>query len=90
MKEVKAYVCSYCDNVLSKDPNFVIEHEKRCFKNPNRKICSCLRCVHGKKSSYEDRDRWGNPVTKNFAKCTIDAKFEDFSLYCESFEEKQE
>lgn len=88
MKEVKAYICSYCDNVLAKDPNSVIEHEKRCLKNPNRKICSCVRCVHGEQRTYEEIDHFDNYITHHYAICAIGKKFEDSYLYCESFEER--
>ncbi len=89
MKEVKAYVCSYCGGALTTNYDFIIEHEKRCSKNPNRKICSCAYCIHSVKRSYDTTNRFGQPISKGYFKCTIGCEFEDFHDYCESFEDKR-
>lgn len=88
MKEVKAYVCSYCDDALTTNYDFIVEHEKRCFKNPNKQFCDCALCVYGKKSSYDTTNRFGQPISKGFFKCTVGEKFEDFYNYCPKFERK--
>ena len=60
MKEVKAYVCSYCEGSLTTNYNSIVEHEKRCFKNPNRKVCACYNCIHSKRNSYDTTNRLDN------------------------------
>jgi hypothetical protein len=41
-KKVTAYVCQYGCDKLSMDEKFIVEHERMCFKNPERETCD--RC----------------------------------------------
>ena len=90
MKEVKAYVCSYCGGQLTTDRNAMIEHEKRCYSNPNKPLCFCSLCEHGKPSSYDDYDRFGRLISVGFFNCKIGCEYDEFYRYCEKYQEKKQ
>lgn len=91
MKEVKAYVCSYCGGCVTTDYNLIVEHEKRCSRNPNKKRCSCLLCIHGKVHHRKQSGYQGREITVAYAICDkgLGNKFDYVHDYCESFVKRE-
>ena len=91
MKKIEAYQCDYCGTSMICSYESMIEHEKMCNCNPNKKYCHCRLCIHGKTSSYDTTDRFGKPKTVYFGKCTkgFENKFNDFYSYCPEFKQKE-
>lgn len=89
MKEVKAYVCSYCGYGPSCNPDLMLEHEKRCNRNPDKQYCSCVLCAHGKNYHREDTGYQHRKITRTYTVCTVGEKFDYLYNYCPKFELKK-
>jgi hypothetical protein len=52
LKEITAFVCSYCDKLYRRKSS-AIRHEKKCYANPLTKACrTCANAVEDSETVY--------------------------------------
>jgi len=65
MKVVKAYQCSYC-TFYRKTKGSVIEHESKCFKNPQNKACASCKNNIIEYETFYNRNHGGDPGSTDY------------------------